>query len=285
VSVAGEQQPATPNWQDALGNDWAGHADDIDAMFQPFGERAMDALVVEHGDAVIDVGCGSGGTTLELARRAGPDGRALGVDPSEPQLEVGRRRAEAASLANATFLCADASNADFGATFDAVFSRFGVMFFQDPIAAFRHIAGALRERARLSFACWQGREHNDWMTSLHNAVGHVVELPPLSGPREQGGAMFAEPDYARRVLEGAGFDEVRFEPVVQPVTLPGGGDALDVARQAVGIMPGIANAYRAADEDKRTSIRDSMAAALTPHRDGTCFRLGAAVWVVTAVRP
>ncbi len=285
MSTPGAEAHVTPDWNGALGATWVAHADAIDAMFEGFGAHAIDALALANGESVLDIGCGAGATTLEIARRVGPGGRVLGVDLSAPLLELAADRAAAAGLANTRFAEDDAGTGDLGGPHDAVFSRFGVMFFPDPVAGFAHIGAAVRSGGRLAFACWQGREYNAWNSLPSSAAATVLPIPPASGPREPGGAMFAEPDYARAVLTRAGFTDVAFQPYATKLALPGGGDAISVAHEMAEILPSISAALRTADDSTRARAHDAIALAIVPHHDGKAIWLDAAVWIVSATKP
>src|SRR5437879_4211907 len=129
-------------------------------MLEPLGRLAIEALALEPGESVLDIGCGTGATTLALADLVGASGRAVGADVSAPMLEAARRRAS--GRANVAFVEADAQVHAFSG-FDAAFSRFGVMFFADPQAAFRNIARSLRPGGRIAFVCWQPPDRQEWV--------------------------------------------------------------------------------------------------------------------------
>jgi SAM-dependent methyltransferase len=178
------------------------------------GQLAMDRLDLRPGQRVIDLGCGAGRTTLELASRVGPGGEVAGVDISAEMLAAGRERAARLGAGNVAFVHADAQVTDLGeARFDAAYSRFGVMFFGDPVAAFANVRRALRPGAVLSFACWQGVFDNEWMLIPGAAAATVTgSLPPMPGPGEPGPFSLADPERARAVLGAAGFGSVVITP-------------------------------------------------------------------------
>ena len=191
-------------WNEQAGPTWVRNQERLDAQIQPWGELALNALAAAPGEAVLDVGCGCGATSLALAAQVGPEGRVVGLDLSGPMLARARERAAAEGRANVSFLQADAQTHAFAPEFDALFSRFGVMFFDDPPAAFANLAGALRPGGRLSFACWQGREQNGWVSIPMAALIGEVELPPPPAPDAPGPFALGDPDRLRALLEGAG---------------------------------------------------------------------------------
>jgi len=178
------------------------------------GRLAMDRLDLRAGQRVVDLGCGAGRTTLELASRVGPGGAAVGVDISAEMLAAGRERAARLGAGNVEFVHADVQVSDLGqARFDAAYSRFGVMFFADPVAAFANVRRALRPGAVLSFVCWQGLFDNEWMLIPGAAVATVTgSMPPIPGPGEPGPFSLADPERTRAVLDAAGFGSIVITP-------------------------------------------------------------------------
>ncbi|MBM4269590.1 MAG: class I SAM-dependent methyltransferase [Deltaproteobacteria bacterium] len=162
-------------WNESAGPRWAAGQEALDERLAPFGTAAMDRGRIAAGEHVLDVGCGCGATTIEIARRVGTNGSAVVADISRPMLEVARRRAP-----EIPFLEADAQTFGFApSSFDVVFSRFGVMFFADPRAAFANLRKALRPSGRLAFICWQALQKNPWLSlSLGVAARHVALQPP-----------------------------------------------------------------------------------------------------------
>ncbi len=225
---------------------------------------------------VLDVGCGAGGTTCELARRA-PAGGATGVDLSARLLDVARRRAAADGVANVRFEQADAQVADLGVDrYDRIVSRNGVMFFGDPVAAFANFARALRPEGRLVLAVWQPVERQEWFLAFRRAVdvGRELPLPPAEGP---GPFSFGDRGRVRRVLAAAGFAEPHFADVRAAVRY---GDLAAAEPVATGIV-----ARQLAELDERTragavaALRDVLRAHAGP--EGVTF--GSAMWIITAL--
>ena len=264
---------------------WTGNQERFDRMLEPFTELILRAAALRPGGHVLDVGCGCGATTLAAARLVMP-AQAVGIDLSVPMLTRARARAEAAGLANnAVFLHGDAQVHPLEpARFDAVISRFGAMFFEDPVAAFANIRSATRSAGRLVFVCWQPLAANQWLLVPGAALAeHVPPPAPESG---DGPGMFAlaDPDRLRHVLAAAGWRDIRLTPEHAPILVGGGGSVDD----AVGFLStGSLGRTMLAGADAGTVDRAvaSVRAALAPYADADGVRLGAAVWLAQAVAP
>ncbi|MGO1080120.1 class I SAM-dependent methyltransferase [Inquilinus sp. CA228] len=274
----------TPNadqiayWNEAGGSVWVEMQDRFDQMTAPFSRRVVEALAPKAGERLLDIGCGSGGSTLDLARRVGPGGQVLGVDISVPMLDLARRRAAEAGLGNVRFVEADAQTARLEPPgFDGLFSRFGVMFFDDPATAFSNLYGALRPGARLAFVCWRSMAENGWATvPLAAALRHLPPLPPPV-PGAPGAFAFADPDRIRGILGRAGFSGIG---VTAFDTKAGVGD-LDQTLALV-LRSGPVGALLREHEDKRDTVAAAVREALAPHQTADGVLLDTAAWIVTA---
>ena len=215
----------TPNadqyayWNGPEAEHWVAYDDHYDAALTRFGSRVLDAAGIGSGDRVLDVGCGCGATTLDAARRA-PAGSALGLDLSGPMLELARRRAAAQHITNVRFDRGDAQTCTFPrGAFDLAISRFGVMFFDDPVSAFANVGRALRSGGRVAFVCWQELPANEWIAVPAAAALAHVPMPDLGEPGGPGAFAFADPDRVRQVLEDAGFARVDVDGVREPLLI------------------------------------------------------------------
>jgi len=276
--------PDQSEFWDARADLWTRHADAIDSLSGPYGLAVMDALAIEPGERVLDVGCGTGTTVLELARRVGPDGAVVGLDISPAMVAAARSRAEAAGVANATFVAADAQTADLTAEpFDVVFSRFGVMFFPDATAGFTNLARALRPGGRLGAAVWRGLQDNPWMfvPTLTAVQALNAGPPPIPGPDEPGPFSLADEAKIRAVLTTAGFDSVALEPLSRAQEWTDGRSGV---RTLLEIGP-MRDAFGAADAAEQERVIDAVLEALTPYRtDDGGYSVPGGAWAVTAVR-
>jgi SAM-dependent methyltransferase len=268
-------------WNGGAGQTWVEINRLLDMELQPLGREAQAALAPRPGERVLDIGCGAGDTSLDLAEAVGPEGSVLGVDISRLLLDLAARRAEEAGL-TVRFEAADAQVSDFsGDRFDAAFSRFGVMFFADPPAAFANIRKALKPGGRIAFVCWRPPEENPLMTAPFKAAEHLLPPQPPSDPLAPGPFAFKDPERTRRILGEAGFADI----VIRPFDARVGGwtpDEALVVAQRVGPLGGLLRE----NPDLRPKVLQAVARELERHTDADRkVRLGAAVWIVMATAP
>ncbi len=267
-------------WNGEEGEDWAARADRFDAASAAFDPALFEAARIDAADRVLDVGCGAGVSTRAAARVA-VDGHATGIDLSAPLLAEARRRSAAAGLANTTFVQGDAQVHPFeSASFDVAVSRFGVMFFGDPVAAFTNLAWALRPGGRLAVLSWQPLARNEWLLVLRRtlAAGRSLPEPPGDAPGPFG---LSDPDRVRRVLAAARFESVHVADVPGMVRL--GADAEDAFDFVSGLGP-TRGLLGGLDDGARRAALDELRAALAEHATPDGVLVGAAAWLTTAHR-
>lgn len=264
-------------WNDTAGRTWADAQGPLDRQLAPLGARGIAALAPKSGERVLDIGCGAGASSLAIGEAVGSGGEVLGVDISAPLLDLARRRAE--GHANLRFQQADAQTAALTpAAFDAAFSRFGVMFFADPAAAFANIRTALKPQGRLAFVCWRRPDESPIMTlPMQAALPHLPEPPTPPTPGAPGPFAFADPERVRSVLSAAGFQDIAVTPYDEKV---GAGDLATVVDLSFRIGP--LGAILRERPDLRPSIEGAVRAALAEHDGPGGVKLNAAVWIVTA---
>lgn len=269
-------------WNEEAGEKWVRFQDFLDTQIRPLGRKAMDRARLCPGQRVLDIGCGCGDTTLELAQRVSPGGHALGVDISAPMLERARQRALGAGQANAAFLRADAQIHAFAPQhFDVVFSRFGVMFFSDPVRAFSNLRGATRSGGRLAFVCWQALSENPWMAVPLMAALPLLPAPEMPNPDAPGPFAFANPDKVRRILEEAGYESIEFETHRELLSL-GGEAPLEQVVDFVLQMGPLGKILRQTAVHLGEQAARAVHEALRPYVTPQGVRMEGTVWIVTA---
>lgn len=264
-------------WNEQAGPTWAAEHVALDRQLAPLGQRVMAELDLSAGRRILDVGCGAGETTLALAAKGA---EVVGVDISRPLLEVARRRA--GGSASVTFVEADAQTHPFpAASFDAVFSRFGVMFFADPAAAFANLRRALKPGGKLAFVCWRSPDENPILAApLAAALQYVPAPPPPADPTAPGPFAFADADRVRGVLQRAGFTEVATTPHDAKI----GGNDLDTAL-SLSLKIGPLGSILREHPDKREAVTDAVRELLARHDGPDGVMLDSATWIVVARAP
>lgn len=270
-------------WNSDDSREWVESPDHFDEMLAPFSAMVLERVALMPGEQVLDVGCGNGALTLEAARVVGDDGAAVGIDLSAPMIENAGRRAADVGVTNVRFLAADAQVSKLGGPFDAAVSRFGIMFFDDPDAAFANVASSLAPDGRLEVVCWAPAIENEWvavpMAAAIEAIG-----PPEGGlpePDQPGPFRYAEPGTLLDSLERSGFADAAAERIETPMLLAGRGSFAHVLE-----FLGNSGMFRALLGDVAPEVRatalDAVGEALTPFRADDGVRIGAAVWLVGA---
>ncbi|MGI5192354.1 class I SAM-dependent methyltransferase [Streptomyces sp. CA-288835] len=264
-------------WSGPAGNAWVDAQAVMDELLRPFEELLVEAMSVGPGGHVLDVGCGTGSTTVAVARQLGPAGRCVGVDISEPMLSAARARAEEAGTP-ASFIHADAEDHAFGsAVFDAVISRFGVMFFNDSVRAFSNLRSAAKDEAELRFITWRGPAENPFMTTAERAAAPFLPNLPARKPDEPGQFAFADPDRIHRILTESGWTGIDIQPIDVACTLP--------EKELVGYFTRfgpVGVALREVDEQTRAQVVETVRVAFETYVQGSDVRFTAACWMVGA---
>lgn len=225
-------------WNGKVGDEWARQADLMDAMLAPLTAPAIDLLALNPGERVFDIGCGAGSTTLQLAEQVGPSGLALGADISQPLLRLANERSASAGV-SARFIEADVATAEIpGAPFDAAFSRFGVMFFEDTTQAFAKIRATLRPGGRIVFICWRTFAENAWSYAPLSALKPILKAPIApADPNAPGPFRLQDAETTKTMLTASGWRDVTITPWDGDVLVGGGGDANAAAAFLLKIGP------------------------------------------------
>ncbi|MFF4982958.1 class I SAM-dependent methyltransferase [Streptomyces sp. NPDC001046] len=261
-------------WNGPSGHAWVDLQQVLDGMFRPFEELLVRAVSEEGAARVLDVGCGTGAVTRAVARRTG---HCVGADISAPMIAAARELAEQEGVP-ASFVHADVQEHDFGTgVFDTVVSRFGVMFFPDPVRAFTRLRGAVRDGGGLRLVVWRGPEENPFMTTAERAAAPFVPDLPARRPDQPGQFAFADPDRVRGILRESGWSDVVLRPVDPVCALP----EKDLERYVTRLGP-LGTILPQADERTRAEVVDAVRPAFEPFVQGTEVRYTAACWEISA---
>ncbi len=264
-------------WNGPGGHGWVVMQDALDELFRPFEVLLADLAAAAGSRSVLDVGCGTGGTTLALARRVGADGACTGIDISEPMITAARERAAKAGV-NAEFIRADAEQHHFTPErFDTIVSRFGVMFFADPVRAFENLHRATVRAGGLHVIVWRDPAENPFMTTAETAAAPIIELPPRT-PGGPGQFAFADQTRVRGILGDAGWRDVDLQPVDIECVM-----AEQHLEPYLTQLGSLGRALTNLDSSTRADIIDAVLPAFDRFRVDGDVRFTAACWVVTAV--
>lgn len=264
-------------WNDKAGPRWLAADAYIAGMLGEVAQPLLARAAPKPGERVLDVGCGTGQTSLAIAHRVGPSGRVLGVDISAPLLARAKERA--VDVPQLAFAEADAQTHGFAeASFDLVCSRFGVMFFVDPVAAFANLARATAPTGRLGFVCWRSVIENPWFGEPLAAMAQHIEPPPRGEPGAPGPFAFAERSRIEQVLASA-WTSVAIEPLDLDLKL---GDDPDDALRFAQDVGATASSLAEASAEARDRALVSMREVFAKHHGSSGVRLRGAMWLVTA---
>lgn len=270
------------NWNGVAGRGWVEAQALLDRIFKPLENLLVEAVVGRAATHVLDVGCGTGGVTLAVARALGAEGHAVGVDVSAPMIAAATGRAAQARaervIAPVRFVRADAATYAFErARFDMILSRFGVMFFEDVVGAFANLRHAAREDAALRFIVWRSPEENPFMTTAERAAAPLLPALPARNPNAPGQFAFADADRVRRILEESGWAGVEVETVDAACAFP----EKALIRYFTRLGP-VGRVFHEADEHTRAKVVETVRAAFDPFVHGAEVRFSAACWMVSA---
>lgn len=281
-----EPNPGLPNeaqaklWNGGAGKRWVINQQLTDHAFQALGQSALERLGPVPGERVLDLGCGAGTSTLEIASLVGGRGSAVGLDFSHGLVE--HASSHAGAIPHLEFVCADATHVQFEQQFEAIFSRFGVMFFTDPVITFQNLRRAMAPGARFCFLAWQSRAKNPWCSApLETVLPLVPDPPPKPEPRAPGPFAFEDKRYFEQTLRSAGFSSVTIQSIEAPVPLGFGGvDAAVEFALSVGPCAGLTERQ---SPGVQTQIRSRLTELFAQHTQDPITLPGAA-WLATGKR-
>jgi SAM-dependent methyltransferase len=267
-------------WNGVAGRGWVEAQELLDQLFKPFEGLLVEAVSAASVSRVLDVGCGTGGTTLAVARRLGASGRSIGIDISDQMLAAARARAEREGTP-ASFIRANAQTHAFDpASFDMIISRFGVMFFDDSVRAFANLRRAARDDAGLRFIAWRSAVENPFMTTAERAAAPLLPNLPARRPDAPGQFAFADQRRVSRILEESGWAGIDIRPIDVACTLP----EKELVRNVSRLGP-LGRVLHETDERTRKEVLAAVRAAFDPYVHGAEVRFTAACWMASARAP
>jgi len=276
VSTSTNEEQATL-WNGSAARAWIEVQPLLDEVLRPFEDLLVQAVAAKSARRVLDVGCGTGATTLAVARLLGASGEVVGVDISEPMIGVARARA-AHEGSTASFICADAQTEPFEpASFDRIISRFGVMFFENAVGAFANLRRAATDDAELCLLAWRGPAENPFMTTAERAAAPLLPNIPPREPDAPGQFAFADSGRVTRILEEGGWADIDLRPLDVPCAFP----EKELVRYFTQLGP-LGRVLHEADEATRGRIIERVRAGFEPYVHGTEVRFSAACWRISA---
>ncbi len=270
-------------WNEEGGRMWVAHIEQIEALSAPLSTISLERAMPKEGEVVLDVGCGGGVTSRHMAERVGSQGRVVGVDISSTILAVAQERA--GHIPNLRFEVGDAQTMDLGENgFDLIYSRFGVMFFQDVIAAFTNLHRALKPTGRLMFLCWRAVEENPWIQQPVAAIQEIFPPPPssstdVSDPDAPGPFSLSKSERIHHVLQSAGFTDVHVEALDESMLM---GSVDEAVSLILGMMGPSADQMRLATHEQVTALHDSMGRIAAQYETADGVSIPCAAWMVSA---
>jgi len=267
-------------WNNEGGERWTKFAERTTTLFIPLTDALLKRAAPRSGEHVLDVGCGTARTTIELAKAVRP-GRVVGLDVSGVILDAARKNVARAGIDGVELVLADASTYEFNERYDLMFSQFGVMFFSDPVSAFANLRRALKPDGRVAFACWRTLEENPWF-SVPLAEAKRFAPPPQPMPPDAPGPLaFADAKRVERILKEAGFSDITIVPHDEQLLI-GDPDQLDAAKFMLARIGPAGRLLDAVDENTRRAAEDAIGIALQKRASSDGMRLGSGIWLVSA---
>jgi SAM-dependent methyltransferase len=267
-------------WNNEGGTRWTKFAARTTTLFIPLTDALLRFAAPQPSEDVLDVGCGTARTTVELAKAVRP-GRVVGLDISSVILDAARANVARSSADNIGLILSDASTHAFTERFDLVFSQFGVMFFEDPVAAFANIRRALKPNGRVAFACWRTLEENPWFSVPFAEAKRFAPPPQPAPPDAPGPLAFADAKRVQRILTDAGFSDIAIEPHDEQLLI-GNLDQLGDAKFMLARIGPAGRLLDSVDENARRAAEDAIGIALQKRASESGMHLGSAIWLVSA---
>ena len=270
-------------WTNEGGPSWVRNERRYERMLQPFDDALIEALHPRSSDRILEIGCGFGTTAIALAASGAV---VHGVDIAPPMIDRARERVQA-SAERITFAVADAQEGDLGGPYDTVASRFGVMFFADPVRAFANIAASVRPDGELAFVCWRSLDRNPWLGLPIEVLRGFTGAPAATSPPAPGAPnplAFADPVHTEGILRSSGWTDITFEPV-EPLLSIGGDDGIDGAVELALNGSSVKALLEGDGGTLRSQVVDALTERFAEFTSGDAVLMDSSAWLVTARRP
>ena len=268
-------------WSGKGGDYWVVKQNEMDIMLNPLGEKALAKLDLKSNSKVLDVGCGCGATTLEIAKKVS-DGTVTGLDISVPMLDQAKSEASIQGISNVDFRVVDVQVEQLASKeYDYVYSRFGVMFFEDPFEAFRNISSSVKEGGKLSFVCWQDPYLNPWQSLSIQVIRGYLDIPSPP-PRSPGPFAFQEKDYVKDILEQSGFPNISLDDNQEDITMFAGKSLQEASEDYLAINPVVTEMLKDSPDSLKAKIVESLKEAFSEYHKGDGLLFPSATWIVSA---
>ena len=267
-------------WNEKKGKIWVSLESNIDKMLGPLGHHAIKILNPKSGEKILDIGCGTGSTSQSLSKLVGENGLITGIDISEPILRFAKNQLENRNIKNIDFIQEDAQTFNLSNfNYDAIFSRFGIMYFEDPFFAFKNIKKSLNSKGRITFICWSNREENDWITLSSKVASQFLELPPKNNPREPGPFAFEEYSYIKEILTKSGWKNINIKNHKENIIV---GKTLDHAAAFLSKMGPMSVPFENSNEKTKAKVIEALKECYSKYLIPKGVEFHFSTWIVSA---
>ena len=267
-------------WNEKKGKIWVSLESNIDKMLGPLGHHAIKILNPKSGEKILDIGCGTGSTSQSLSKLVGENGLITGIDISEPILRFAKNQLDNRNIKNIDFIQEDAQTFNLSNfNYDAIFSRFGIMFFEDPFFAFKNIKKSLNSKGRITFICWSTREENDWITLSSKVASQFLELPPKNNPREPGPFAFEEYSYIKEILTKSGWKNINIKNHKENIIV---GKTLDHAAAFLSKMGPMSVPFENSNEKTKAKVIEALKECYSKYLIPKGVEFHFSTWIVSA---
>ena len=268
-------------WSGAGGDVWVDKQREMDIMLNPLGRKAIEQLVLEEHTKILDIGCGCGATTIEIAKMI-PKGHVTGLDISIPMLDRAEKFASEMSLSNIDFQVKDVQTEEISSNqYDIAFSRFGVMFFEDPYEAFKNINQSIKENGQLVFVCWQHSSLNPWQSLSLQVIKEYLDLPSPP-PKSPGPFAFEDKDYIEDILKGTDFKDISIADNQEDIVMFSGKSIREACEDYLTINPVVTEMLKNSGNELKEEILEALIAKFSSFHNNDGLLFPSATWIVSA---